>query len=157
MVNTTKMLWTLIAAFDAAGNLPAGIHCATWQEVQTRFGTNEHRKGLLVGLERALALLQQAGCMTVYIDGSFVTSKLLPNDYDCCWEPAGVNSKILDGTFLDFTPAGRLRQKAKFGGEFFPSSTVENHSQKPFLDFFQIDKETGQPKGIVAIDMRGSL
>ena len=110
-----------------------------------------------MGLNRALILLKQAGCTTVYIDGSFVTAKNEPNDYDCCWEPAGVDSKILDSTFRDFTPPGRARQKAKFGGEFFISSTIENATQKPFLDFFQTDRETGQPKGIVAIDLRGSL
>lgn len=109
-----------------------------------------------MGLNRALSLLREAGCITVYIDGSFVTSKNLPNDYDCCWEPAGVYTELLDKTFLDSSPLGRAIQKMKFGGEFFISSTLEGASRKPFLDFFQTDIETGLRKGIVAIDLRRS-
>ncbi len=43
--------------------------------------------------------------------------------------------------------------KEKYGGEFFPCRVRSN---KPdFLDFFQRDKVTAQPKGIVALDIRG--
>jgi hypothetical protein len=155
--DTTFLLCFLIAEFEGDGRLPAGIHWATWTEICSRFGTNDHRKVLLMGLKRALSLLKDAGCVTVYIDGSFVTSKNLPNDYDCCWEPAGVDADRVDRTFLDTSPQGRARQKMKFGGEFFVSSTIEGGSREPFLDFFQTDTETGRRKGIIAIDLRKSL
>ena len=45
----------------------------------------------MTGLRAALEEFKKAGCQTVYINGSFVTSKELPNDYDCCWEEAGVD------------------------------------------------------------------
>ena len=110
-----------------------------------------------MGLKKALYLLKEAGCKTVYLDGSFVTSKKLPNDYDCCWDPNGVDLNRLDKTFLDTSQRGRIIQKVMFGGEFFVSSTMEHASRKPFLDFFQTDRETGQRKGIVAIDLEGLL
>ena len=38
------------------------------------------------GLKAALENLRNAGCRTTYINGSFVTRKAIPNDYDVCWE-----------------------------------------------------------------------
>ena len=56
-----------------------------------------------------------AGCRTVYLNGSFVTSKTFPNDYDACWEEAGVDPAALDPVLLTFDP-GRATQKAKYMG-----------------------------------------
>ena len=47
----------------------------------------------------------------------------------------------------------RAAQKAKFGCEFFPSSFAADSVGSTFLEFFQIDKETGNEKGIVALDL----
>ena len=44
----------------------------------------------------ALEVLHRAGCSKVYIDGSFVTVKLEPGDYDACWDIDGVNVEALD-------------------------------------------------------------
>ena len=38
--------------------------------------------------------------------------------------------------------AGRLAQRARFGGEFFPN-VVEADSRLVFADFFQNDRDTG--------------
>jgi hypothetical protein len=40
--------------------------------------------------------LKAAGCRTIYIDGSFVTSKQKPGDFDACWEDNGVDIKYLE-------------------------------------------------------------
>ena len=56
--------------------------------------------------------LRLAGCRTVYIDGSFVTNKEIPNDFDACWEEAGVAPELLDPVLLRFD-AGRAEQKAR--------------------------------------------
>lgn len=67
----------------------------------------------------ALAALNRAGCSRVYIDGSFVTVKREPGDYDACWDIDGVNVEALDSVFLDFSK-GRAAQKRKYFGEFSP-------------------------------------
>ena len=124
----------MIPQFDADGLLPPGIHWATWYEVAATFGNTPWRRRLLDGLEMAIDSLRLAGCGTVYIDGSFVTSKEVPNDFDAC----------------------RAAQKARYLGELFPASlgaTVEGMS---FLEFFQTDRETGGSKGIVAVDLGGA-
>jgi hypothetical protein len=40
------------------------------------------RRTLLAGLREALGALREAGCRTVYLDGSFVTAKEAPEDFD---------------------------------------------------------------------------
>jgi hypothetical protein len=98
--------------------------------------------------------LKAAGCRVLYLDGSFVTSKAIPNDYDACWDAVGVDPKQLDPVLLTFDP-GRRVQKAKYGGELFPASWEADQAGHPFLAFFQVDKQTADPKGILAIKLDG--
>jgi hypothetical protein len=140
----------LIPEFDARGMLPEGIHRATWQEFVERFGGNKRRHELLGGLSEGKDLLRLAGCRRIYIDGSFVTSKEHPNDIDVCWDIKGVNPDALDPLFFDFSD-GRAAQKARFGVEFFPADTPEGLTGKTFLEFFQVDKHTGELKGIIEL------
>ena len=108
----------------------------------------------MAGFRTALANLKSAGCRTVYLDGSFVTTKVIPNDYDACWDEDGVDPVLLDPVLLTFDE-GRAAQKAKYMGELFPASIIANAGGLSFLDFFQTDKETGNAKGIIAIDLGG--
>lgn len=93
----------MIPDFAANGNLPAGIHRATWDEFCKRFGRSRHRNKLLGGLAAALNTLTAAGCRTVYINGSFVTRKQMPNDYDLCGSIDRVVAERLDPVLLDFS------------------------------------------------------
>ncbi|HEV7773343.1 MAG TPA: hypothetical protein VGO48_08685 [Conexibacter sp.] len=142
----------MIPAFDAGGNLPPGIHPASWDEVMTRYAINTRRRELADGLLDALRSLKHAGCRTAYLDGSFVTAKELPGDFDACWEIAGVDASRLDPELLDFTNR-RAAQKARYGGELFPAETAAEPAGTTFLDYFQRDRDTGQPKGMIAIDL----
>lgn len=142
----------MIPSFDEHGNLPPGIHEATWEEIVERYGTSEHRDGLLTGFREALESLKGAGCQRAYLDGSFVTSKEKPGDFDACWEAAGVDPDKLDPVLLEFSD-GRASQKDCYGGELFPAEVAAEPQGTVFLDFFQTDRHTGEPKGIVAIDV----
>lgn len=102
-------------------------------------------------MKHALISFKQAGCKAVYLDGSFVSAKRYPGDYDCCWDPAGVISSLVDPILLDTTERGKAAQKLKYRGEFYPSSAIERGTLKSFKDFFQGDTETGQRKGIVKL------
>ncbi len=143
----------MIPPFTEEGLLPPGVYRATWREFVDRFGTTPHRRKLLAGLKAALKSLRAAGCRTVYIDGSFVTAKPHPGDFDGCWEIDGVEPERLDPVLLTFD-AGRATQKAKYLGELFPAQMDEAGTGMAFLEFFQVDKETGNPKGIVALNVR---
>lgn len=144
----------MIPPFEYNGNLPQGIHWATWHEFADRFGGTSHRRRLIRGLKKAIDSLRSAGCKSVYIDGSFVTSKANPVDFDGCWDMEGVDPSLLDPALLNFNN-GRSIQKWKYMGELFPAQFTENGSGKIFLEFFSVDKETGNPKGIVALNLRG--
>ena len=144
----------MIPSFDEYGLLPPGIHWASWDEIIERFGTSSWRLRLAAGVRAAIENLKNAGCQTVYVDGSFVTAKEVPNDFDACWEEVGVDPLALDPVLLTFDP-GRTTQKAKYLGELFPASIIASENGFSFLEFFQVDKETGRPKGIVAIDLGG--
>ena len=87
---------------------------------------------MLAGLRAALENLRSAGCLTAYVDGSFVSSKSEPGDFDACWEEAGVDLDRLDPVLLTFD-AGRAAQKANYGGEFFPASAVAGLGEGVFL------------------------
>lgn len=142
----------MIPEFDYRGLLPPGVYWVQWDEMVGRFGSSRWRRQLLTGLSAALQNLKSAGCRTAYLDGSFVTAKAIPNDYDVCWDESGVDPEILDPVLLTFD-AGRATQKAKYGGEFFPASHIANPEGFSFYDFFQTDKVTGERKGIIGINL----
>jgi hypothetical protein len=119
--------------------LPLGVHVATFEEIEKRFAINDHRKYLFSGFKKGVLSLRKAGCQKIFLDGSFVTEKPIPADFDVCWDPI----------FLDFSD-GRKKQKEMFHGEFFPVSFLAN-GKNFFFDFFQIDKFTGNAKGIICI------
>ena len=143
----------MVPPFDQSGNLPPGIHQADWQEFVQRFGTTPYRLALIAGLKRALNALKRASCKMVYIDGSFVTTKQIPGDYDACYSVDGLDLQQLDPVLQDFSN-GRAAQKNKYLGELFPAELPEGISGLTFLEFFQIDKETTELKGVVALDLR---
>lgn len=132
--------------------LPAGIHVATLSEVEARFATNPGRRVQFRGLAAALENLRGAGCARAFLDGSYVTAKPRPGDFDACWDPKGVNPALLDPVLLTFDNH-RAAQKAKYKGEFFPSTIPADAVGTIFIELFQVDRFTGARKGIVAIDL----
>jgi hypothetical protein len=142
----------MIPEFADGDVLPPGIYWANWQEIVKRFGFTQRRQRLLEGLARGLESLKLAGCQTVYLDGSFVTNKAEPNDFDACWESEGVRGRLLDPVLLTFADS-RAAQKAKYFGEFFIADQEVTPDGLRFLDFFQLTR-SGEAKGIIAIDLR---
>ncbi|MGH9845095.1 MAG: DUF6932 family protein, partial [Blastocatellia bacterium] len=132
----------MIPPFAKFGLLPPGIHWAEWDEFAKTFDATAHRQQLLVGLKAAIDNLAVAGCQAVFIDGSFVTRKTEPNDFDACWSSTGVDPGKLDPVLLDFSD-GRKAQKAKFGGELLVAEAPADLEGKTFLDYFQEEIRRG--------------
>jgi hypothetical protein len=132
--------------------LPPGIHWASLNEIGARFGQTPHRAWLFEGVVEVAAALRGANCSRMYLDGSFVTEKVHPNDFDGCWEATKVNVALLDPVLLNFDN-GRAAQKQKYRGEMFIADGW-NLGTGTFLDFFQREKLTGLPKGIVGVDLQ---
>jgi hypothetical protein len=66
------------------GYLPPGIHRATLEEIDSRFGQeSELRRAQMQSLRWLIDLAKRAGARRVVVNGSFVTDKSEPNDVDC--------------------------------------------------------------------------
>jgi len=122
----------MLPEFNRDGRLPAGIHWATWQEIQSRFGFSSRRQQLLSGLHLALAGLNRAGCSRVYIDGSFVTVKREPGNYDACWDI----------------------RSASISASFSPPRCPQAQAEERSWSSSRRDKETGRSKGIVGLNLQ---
>jgi len=74
----------MLPAFNHHGNLPEGIHLATEDEVFARFATASARRQWLGEQWRSLLALAKSTdqLARVFLWGSFVTSKEVPNDLD---------------------------------------------------------------------------
>lgn len=97
--------------------------------------------------------IKSSGLPTIYINGSFVTSKLRPQDFDACWDREEIDTdylRIHDPRLLNHYD--RAGQKARYKGEIFPSDQpIGNYGMNSF-ELFQRDREQNQ-KGIIAIDL----
>lgn len=143
----------MIPEFDENGNLPPGVHFCDWQEFVERFGTNDTRRRMIAGLQLAITQLKAAGCRTIYINGSFVTIKPNPQDFDACYD-----NETVDIDYLRINAPrllnhyDRAGQKAKYRGEIFPSQQpIGNYGINSF-ELFQRDRQQNV-KGIIAIDL----
>lgn len=90
-----------------------------------------------------------------WLDGSFVTAKENPSDFDIAWDTTGVKGDLLHPVLLDVRPP-RHAQHARYGGDVIPN-VLEHGSGMPFLDFFQQNPITGEPRGIVQINLEGEM
>jgi hypothetical protein len=132
------------------GFLPTGQHEATWKEVVDRFGTTPNRRRLLDGALMALKHLRDTDVTDAWLDGSMVTDKERPSDYDLCyayWQAdRGKLDPLLRGP-LALTQNGRQGMKRKYLGDVLPQDRPDGG----FLEFWQQDH--GIPKGIIKVRM----
>lgn len=109
---------------------------------------------LIDGLKVALESLKSAGCTRVYLDGSFVTEKERPGDFDACWDAEDVDFDLLaqnDPVLLTFGD-GRAAQKKRYGGELFLADGQADAIGTLFREFFQLDQD-GNAKGIIVVSL----
>ena len=76
----------MIPNLNNNGYLTKGIHKSTLKEIKQRFGTSSlKRKELFKGFQNLVQLLHRhkTSIKTFLLNGSFVTAKESPGDYDC--------------------------------------------------------------------------
>jgi hypothetical protein len=146
----------MLPPFDDEGFLPPGEHEADWEEFSERFGWNERRKFLLSGLAQVIQILKEAECKRIWVDGSFVTTKENPDDFDACYDLAK-RSVLASQGWYPFQPIVRREQKARFGGEVFAYDAVADIDDDDptkkirYREFFQQRKGIKKPKGVVVL------
>jgi hypothetical protein len=72
----------MVPEFDKHGNLPPGIYSASFDDVVKRFGGKSLRRQELTNNLRDFYNSIKVHAVKIYIDGSYVTSKLSPRDVD---------------------------------------------------------------------------
>lgn len=74
----------MIPPFEDNGYLPPGIHPATLEEVEARFGCDSDlRRAQFQSLRWLVEIVRRAGIARVILNGSFVTDAIEPIDVDC--------------------------------------------------------------------------
>jgi hypothetical protein len=74
----------MIPELNEQGYLPPGIHGASLEEIEERFGRqSEVRRVQMESLRWLVDLARRAGIERLIVDGSFVSDVLEPNDVDC--------------------------------------------------------------------------
>jgi hypothetical protein len=74
----------MIPPFADSGYLPPGIHPATLEEIDARFGqVSELRQAQMESVRWMIELARRAGVQRMILNGSFVTDIIEPNDVDC--------------------------------------------------------------------------
>ena len=131
----------MIPAFNENGYLPVGIHPATMDEINRRFGSSsEIRRAEVQSLEWLVPLCRGAGIIRLVINGSFVTDVIEPNDVDCI---------LLQGPAYNehSSNAGELEQ-----GLPFLSIQIVRQAAFDYLahSFFGTDR-AGVGKGVVEV------
>lgn len=135
--------------FNSTGNLHKNVELSL-EELKKHFGTNA---GRLKKIETALLffkLFSTCGCTTVYIGGSFVSTKKHPEDIDLCFDLTYIDYKQLESVFpdfFDFNKIGEIRRNLECHILYFDNNT-------PY--FFQMLQEdrSGHLKGLVKVSLK---
>lgn len=128
---------------------PPGVHEKSFADLSKMFATTEERRELFQGLKRLAYDLKEAGCETLYLDGSFVTRARFPNDFDACWEPIVGKSK--NPLFIAETNTEIAARQSKYLGDIFPRFSDEFGDR---VRHWQMDQRYGFKKGVLKIDLR---
>lgn len=139
----------MIPLLNSEGQLPVGVHLATWSEVRRRFGSsNPVRRKLMRGLERLLALARRAGARGLYLDGSFTTAKPEPGDWDAVLVlRTGTNGAAKEvGEMAD-----RRRVKREWGGDLFLVMEDDAEILAYYVGQVFVRDREGRPKGILKL------
>jgi hypothetical protein len=145
----------MIPSFDNDGDLPAGVHQATWPDFQSRFcifARSDRRLKLCTLIEQLVVETRASGIVEqLIIAGSFVTAKEEPNDYDAViiFEASLDVSKL--PPFL-FDLVDGIRARHRFGGDIFPIRSGTTRATN-LLSYFQHNR-LGKPVGVLEVILK---
>jgi hypothetical protein len=109
---------------------------------------------LFQGLKRLVRDLKLIDCKAFFVDGSFVTSKILPRDIDVCWDERDINEiLVIEKMPILMEQFPRREQKKRYRCEIMPAYFIDIESGLFFLDYFQKDNDLDRGKGIVQINI----
>jgi len=142
--------------FRDDGWLPTGHHAAIWQEVALRFGGEQdsRRAAVLFSLlQWRDAVRAKAMAGMVILDGSFVSRKEVPGDFDLVflYDEAAEERVRADPEARALIDYQRCREMGFLGDIFaLPASLQKFSPQLSGLSMFDFDRQ-GTAKGVVEV------
>ena len=139
--------------FDSRGDLPRGVHQASFKEVVERFGHGSQKREIVTtSLMRVYELAQRTGMLErIIIFGSYVTAKPAPNDVDVLlvMREDFLYSECDEATAPLFD---HLQAQAEFGASVFAirASSILLETVDEFIAYWQTKRDKSL-RGIVEI------
>ena len=131
----------MIPEFDEHGNLPPGIHRASLEEIEERFGReSEIRRVEMESLVWLLDLAKRVGIARLIINGSFVSDVFEPNDVDCVLLMAA-----------GFPHDGQAFEELHKGLPFIHMQLVRQERFNTLVNEIFATDQRGNPKGMVEV------
>ena len=133
----------MIPQFNDLGYLPPGLHVASLDEIDARFGqVSEIRSVQVESIRWLVELATRAGCQRIVLNGSFVTDIIEPNDVDCV-------VLIESGFPKDAAAEKELRD----GLPFIELKLVGQADFDEFVEFIFGTDRAGTPKGLIEVEL----
>ena len=133
----------MIPDSDENGYLPPGVHLATLDEIEARFGREpEIRRVQFESLRWLVDLARRAGAERLVINGSFTTDADEPNDVDCV---------LLTG--ITYPNEGSAAAEIVRGLPFLGIQVVEREEFDIFVGTVFAFDRTWNPKGMVEVTL----
>ncbi len=136
------------------GLLPTGVHDCSFDEIRATFTWNQHRQQLFDNfLTFVGAELRPRFPDPLYVDGSFITDKMTPDDTDVVLDLTNApDARKWQG--LQFMNNHQARIKILYGVHFW----VNLPGQNDFSAFFQyVGVKTARAKGLDPRQTKGIL
>lgn len=136
-------------SFNTSGNLHKDIELSI-EELGNYFTTNSGRKKKLDNALLFFGIFHSCGCQTVYIGGSFVSTKQHPSDIDLCFDLTSVDYQKLQNDFpdfFDFNKLGEIKRNTGCHILYFDRDTTY------LLKMLQEDRD-GFRKGLVKLKLK---
>lgn len=140
-----------IPQWNQFGLLPEGIHECDLEEIQQRFGFNEHRASLIEGLARTLNWLQtMPPIQSLIVDGSFVTDKERPSDIDV----VAMIANLPEGNQREWIRAWQPQHqelKAQNCVDLYPTVTGTGNDFSAYFQYLRPEEalDRGAPLGLL--------
>lgn len=144
----------MIPPFDPDGDLPQGIHQATWSGFRERFcifTRSDRRLRLGRQIEQMLDEARASHIVErIIFGGSFITSQSEPNDFDC------VVVLKAETRYEELLPSQRWvadtrEASRRYGGDVFVAR-VDQPTLAVYLDFFSMSRR-GKRVGLVEVSL----
>ena len=130
----------MIPSFNESGYLPTGIHPATLDEIDARFGQlSELRRVQMESVRWMVELARRAGVQRIVLNGSFVTDIIVPNDVDCVI--------LVADNAIDLVAEEKLQD----GLPFLGIALVGREDFDEMVDFTFASDRHGASKGMIEV------